>query len=147
APGAWPRVEEGLAARQPSIPDHMLSGRGKASLRPRFYERMTEDDLRELARGPEDLALLRRLEPRSVITVALNARGRVTGTLTIGVAWSGRRYRRSDAHFAWILSGRVALALDNCGLFGDLERAERERAEIAETLQRGLLPSPLPHIP
>ena len=41
----------------------------------------------------------------------------------------------------------MALALDNAGLFSDLERSERERAEIAETLQRGLLPPPLPHIP
>ena len=49
--------------------------------------------------------------------------------------------------FAWILSGRVALTLDNSGLFSDLERAEAARAEIAETLQRGLMPPPLPHIP
>jgi len=147
APGAWPRVEEGVAERQPSIPQHMLAEAGSASLEPRFYERMTDSDLRELADGPRDLELLRRLEPRSAVTVALNARGRVTGTLTLGVAWSGRRYRRADAHFAWILSGRVALALDNCGLFAELERAEEARAEIAETLQRGLLPSPLSHIP
>jgi sigma-B regulation protein RsbU (phosphoserine phosphatase) len=45
-----------------------------------------------------------------------------------------------------VLAGRVALTLDNAGLFSDLQRAERERAAIAETLQRGLLPPPLPHI-
>ena len=84
---------------------------------------------------------------RSAITVALQARGKVTGALTLGVAWSGRRYRHRRRHFAWILAGRVALALDNSGLFADLERAERARAEIAETLQHGLLPPPLPHIP
>jgi serine phosphatase RsbU (regulator of sigma subunit)/ketosteroid isomerase-like protein len=147
ARGAWPGVDQGLAERRPSLPDHMVAGAGIASLEPRFYERVTEDTLRELADGPRDLELLRRLEPRSAVTVALNARGKVTGALTVGVAWSGRHYRRADAHFAWILSGRVALALDNCGLFADLERAEQARAEIAETLQRGLLPSPLPHIP
>jgi serine phosphatase RsbU (regulator of sigma subunit)/ketosteroid isomerase-like protein len=147
APGAWLGVEEGIAGRRPSVPGHMVAGSGVASLAPRFFEKMTYDDLRELADGPRDLELLRRLEPRSAVTVALNARGRVTGALTVGVAWSGRRYRRADAHFVWVLSGRVALALDNCGLFADLERAERARTEIAETLQRGLLPSPLPHIP
>jgi serine phosphatase RsbU (regulator of sigma subunit)/ketosteroid isomerase-like protein len=147
APGAWLGVEEGMAGRRPSLPSYMLAGSGAASLTPRFYEKMTEDDLREFADGPRDLELLRRLGPRSAVTVALNARGRVTGALTLGVGWSGRRYRREHARFAWILSGRVALALDNCGLFADLERAERARAEIAETLQRGLLPSPLPHIP
>ncbi len=147
APGGDEEIEQWLAERLPSVPAPMLDGEQRDSLTPRFYERMSDDDLRELAHDPEDLEFLRRLNPRSAITVALNARGRVTGSLTIGVAWSGRRYRDEDARFAWILSGRVALALDNSGLFADLERAERARAEIAETLQRGLLPPPLPHIP
>jgi serine phosphatase RsbU (regulator of sigma subunit)/ketosteroid isomerase-like protein len=147
APGAWLGVEEGLAQRRPSLPGHMVAGNGIASLEPRFFPKMSDDDLRDLADGTRDLELLRRLGPRSAVTVALKARGRVTGALTLGVGWSGRRYRREHARFAWILSGRVALALDNSGLFADLELAERSRAEIAETLQRGLLPSPLPHIP
>ncbi len=147
APGPHPGAREWLLDRTPSIPDRMVAGNGSRSLEPRFYERLSEDDLRQLAHDEEDLNVLRGLGVRSAVTVPLNARGRVTGALTMAVAWSGRRYRRDDAHFAWILSGRVALALDNCGLFADLERAERARAEIGETLQRGLLPPPLPHIP
>lgn len=146
-PGGRPEFEQALAERLPSTPPSMVDGESRTSLKPRFYERMTEEDLRELAHDAEDLEFLRNLGLRSAVTVALQARGEVTGTLTIAVAWSRRRYRREDARFAWILSGRVALALDNSGLFADLERAERARAEIAETLQRGLLPSPLPHIP
>jgi serine phosphatase RsbU (regulator of sigma subunit) len=145
-PGGRPGLEQLLAERMPSTPPRMVDGR-TSSLEPRFYERLSEDDLRGLAHDEEDFEFLRSLKIRSAITVALKARGEVTGTLTLGVAWSGRRYRRDDARFAWILSGRVALALDNSGLFADLEDAERARAEIAETLQRGLLPSPLPHIP
>lgn len=145
-PGGKPEFEHGLAERLPSTPPRMVDGRS-ASLEPRFYERMSEHDLRGLAHDEEDLEFLRGLGMRSAITVGLQARGEVTGALTIAVAWSRRRYRRSDSHFAWILSGRIALALDNSGLFDDLERAERARAEIADTLQRGLLPPPLPHIP
>lgn len=147
APGAGAEVERGLWERVPSVPARMVDGDDSESLDPRFIERMSDAHLRALAHddGP-DLEFLRGLGVRSAITLALQARGQVTGALTLGVAWSGRRYRRSDAHFAWILSGRVALALDNGGLFADLERAERERAEIAETLQHGLLPSPLPHL-
>ncbi len=145
APGGEPRFERRLAERMPSTPPRMVAG-DDSSLAPRFYERMSEDDLRGLSRDEEDFEFLSSVEMRSAITVALQARGEVTGTLTIGVAWSGRRYRREDARFAWILSGRVALALDNAGLFANLERAERARSEIAETLQRGLLPAPLPHI-
>jgi serine phosphatase RsbU (regulator of sigma subunit) len=146
APGGKPELEQSLAERMPPTPPRMRDGR-PSSLEPRFYERISEEDLRGLAHDDEDLDFLRSIGMRSAITVALQARGEVTGALTIAVAWSGRRYRREDSRFAWILSGRVALALDNSGLFDDLERTERARAEIAETLQRGLLPPPLPHIP
>ncbi|HEY6551610.1 MAG TPA: SpoIIE family protein phosphatase [Solirubrobacterales bacterium] len=148
APGAGAEVERGLQERKPSVPERMVEGNNGDSLDPRFIERMSEAHLRALAHddGP-DLEFLRGMGVRSAITLALQARGQVKGALTLGVAWSGRRYRRSDAHFAWILAGRVALALDNGGLFADLERAERERAEIAATLQHGLLPPPLPHLP
>jgi len=147
-PGGEAGFEQRLAERMPSTPENMVRAAGGASLTPRFYERIGEAELREIAHDDgEDLRFLRGLGMRSAITVALQARGEVTGALTIAVAWSRRRYRKEDARFAWILSGRVALALDNSGLFADLENAERARAEIAETLQRGLLPSPLPNIP
>jgi serine phosphatase RsbU (regulator of sigma subunit)/ketosteroid isomerase-like protein len=148
APAGGAEVERRLAERLPSLPRWMVDRDGSAALEPRFQERVGEAELRELAHDEgEDLEFLRGLGMRSTITVALKARGEVTGTLTLGLAWSGRRYRREDARFAWILSGRVALALDNSGLFADLENAEQSRSRIAETLQRGLLPSPLPHIP
>ena len=146
APGGSLESERRLSERRPSTPPRMVDG-DNSSLQPRFYERITEADVRGLSHDDDDHEFLRSLGMRSAITVALQARGEVTGALTVGVAWSGRRYRREDSRFAWILSGRVALALDNAGLFADLERAENARAEIAETLQRGLLPSPLPHIP
>lgn len=146
-PGTDPDIERGLRERAPSVPEPMVDGKDEAALRPRVFERMSEQNLRDISHDNEDFEFLRGIGVRSAITVALQARQRVKGALTIGVAWSGRRYGREDAHFAWILSGRVALALDNSGLFGDLEQAERARGEIAETLQHGLLPSPLPHIP
>ena len=146
-PGSPPDLERILAERMPSTPPEMLEGDRRSSLDPRFFERMSEAELRNLAHDEEDFEFLRELGIRSAVTVALQARGEITGTLTLVTAWSGRHYRHEDSRFAWILSGRIALALDNSGLFADLERAERARAEIAETLQRGLLPPPLPHIP
>jgi len=140
-------IEAGLAARAPTLQERMASAASVVRQEPRFFERVAEADLRDVAEDDEDLAFLRRLGVRSAVTVELRARGRPTGMLSVGVSHSGRRFRPDDSHFASILAGRVALALDNAGLFSDLERSERERAEIAETLQRGLLPSPLPHIP
>jgi serine phosphatase RsbU (regulator of sigma subunit) len=90
---------------------------------------------------------IRASESSSEITVPLRARGQAFGALSLGVDSSGRRYREGDFRFARVLAGRVSLALDNAGLFSDLGRSERARVEIAETLQRGLLPQPLPHIP
>lgn len=148
APGSpAPEVEQWLRERQPSIPERMVQGEAPPMPEPRFYEQMSEADMREIAHNEGDLEFISGLGVKSAITVALQARGKVTGALTFGVAWSGRRYKQRDAHFAWVLSGRVALALDNRGLFADLERTKRARAEIAETLQRGLLPAPLPNIP
>jgi serine phosphatase RsbU (regulator of sigma subunit) len=146
-PGGGQKAVERLAGREPSLPESMENGAERGAIEPRFFERVTDQDLVTLSHDDEDLEFLRRLEVRSAITVALKARGKLTGALTIGVAWSGRAYDPGDVTFAGVLSGRVALTLENAGLFSDLERAEEARAEIAETLQRGLLPPPLPHIP
>jgi serine phosphatase RsbU (regulator of sigma subunit)/ketosteroid isomerase-like protein len=140
-------VEAGLASRTPALQERMASAAAGGGQEPRFYERVTDEDLREVAADEADFEFLRSLGVRSGVTVELRARGRPTGMLSIGVSHSGRRFRPSDVHFASVLAARVALALDNAGLFSDLESSERERAEIAATLQRGLLPPPLPHIP
>jgi serine phosphatase RsbU (regulator of sigma subunit) len=146
-PGGSEQAARELADRGPSLPERMQADYGAASVEPRFIERMSDQDLRDWARDEDDLEFLRGLEVRSAITVALRARGRLTGALTLSVGWSGRRFHRDDAEFAAVLSGRVALTLDNAGLFSDLERSERARAEIAKTLQHGLLPPPMPSIP
>lgn len=147
-PGAQPDFERKLRERKPSLPEPMIAGDDDEALVPRYMERVGEAELRVLAHDEgADLEFLRGVGLGSLITVPLRTRRQVKGALTVGVAWSGRHYSPEDAHFAWILSGRIALALDNSGLFADLERAERTRAEIAQTLQHGLLPPPLPHIP
>ncbi|HET9197836.1 MAG TPA: SpoIIE family protein phosphatase [Solirubrobacterales bacterium] len=140
-------IAAGLKARGPRLQEQIASDASRERQEPRRFELRSDEDLREFASDEEDFAFLRSLGVHSGVTVELRARGRPTGMLTISVGPSGRRFDDSDVHFVTILAGRVALALDNAGLFSVLERTERERAEIAETLQRGLLPPPLPHIP
>jgi serine phosphatase RsbU (regulator of sigma subunit)/ketosteroid isomerase-like protein len=140
-------IQARLAARTPALQEQMASAATKERQEPRFFEYVREEDLREVATDEEDFEFLRRMRIRSGVTVELRARGRPMGMLTFGVGHSGRHLNRDDVHFASVLAGRAALALDNAGLFSNLERSERERAQIAETLQRGLLPPPLPHIP
>ncbi|MGN6257901.1 MAG: SpoIIE family protein phosphatase [Solirubrobacterales bacterium] len=140
-------IQAKLAARTPALQERMATAATHERQEPRFFEYVGEADLRGVAEDEEDFEFLRSMRIRSGITVELRARGRPTGLLTYGVSHSGRHLRSSDVNFASVLAGRVALALDNAGLFSVLERSEREKAEIAETLQRGLLPPPLPHIP
>jgi serine phosphatase RsbU (regulator of sigma subunit)/ketosteroid isomerase-like protein len=140
-------IEKGLAERKPILQERIADAASVARQEPKLFERVVEADLRDASGDAQDLEFLLALGVRSFVTVELRARARPTGMLSVGVSHSGRRFRQDDAHFAGVLAGRVALALDNAGLFSDLERSERERAEIAETLQRGLLPPPLPHIP
>jgi PAS domain S-box-containing protein len=47
---------------------------------------------------------------------------------------SGRRYDREDLEFGEILSGRVALALDNAGLFSELEALEAQQTAALGSL-------------
>ena len=145
-PGAE-EIQPRLAARTPALQERMASAATYERQEPRFFEYVDEAALREVAEDEEDFEFLRSMRIRSGVTVELRARGRPTGLLTYGVSHSGRHFREADVNFANVLAGRVALALDNAGLFSELARSERERAEIAETLQRGLLPPPLPHIP
>jgi serine phosphatase RsbU (regulator of sigma subunit)/ketosteroid isomerase-like protein len=140
-------VQAKLAARPPALQAQMANEAGTGRVEPRFFEHVDEEVLRDAAADEEDFEFLRSLQTRSSVIVELRTRGRVTGMLTIGVGPSGRRLGAADVRFVSVLAGRVALALDNAGLFSELERSERERAEIAATLQRGLLPPPLPHIP
>lgn len=140
-------VQAKLAARTPALQERMADAATRERQEPRFFEYVSEEDLRDVAEDEQDFEFLRSMQIRSGVTVELRARGRPTGMLTVGVGSSGRHFGAGDVQFASVLAGRVALALDNAGLFSNLERSERERAEIAETLQRGLLPPPLPHIP
>ncbi len=139
--------EARLAARVPALQERMASAAIEARVEPRFFEYVDDADLRDVSADEEDFQFLKSLRIRSGVAVELRARGRPTGMLTVGVGHSQRRFTQSDVRFVSVLAGRVALALDNAGLFSNLARSERERAEIAETLQRGLLPPPLPHIP
>jgi PAS domain S-box-containing protein len=97
-----------------------------------FYERA-------LGRG-EHLDIVLRLEPRSLMSVPLIARGRTIGAITLVSSRPERRYGSEDLLLAEDLAYRCALAADNARLY-------RGRSEIARVLQRSLLPPHLPEIP
>ena len=104
-----------------------------------LYPRITDEMLREGAVDDEHLELLRAVGFRSALVVPLRARGRSLGVMTLVTAESFRRFDQGDLAFAEQLAGRAAVAVDNA-------RLATARREIAETLQRSLLPDADPKI-
>ena len=104
----------------------------------------TGDAIREVLRTGQGVVLE---APRAVapgITAAvvapLSARGRVLGALAVGFEHLAPADRAETLALFEDLGRRAALALDNSRLY-------EERREIAQTLQRSLLPPELPAIP
>jgi PAS domain S-box-containing protein len=118
-------LEKGLLRRRPvpeapvGLPAALASGESQ------LVERVTDEHLRAIAADEADFELLRALELRSVLDVPLLARGRIVGALACGVGTSGRDYGPEDLRFAEVLSGRLALALDNAGLSAALSGLEQ----------------------
>ena len=130
---ADPRGEEiqaMLAARPPLQPDDR-----RLPQQPFLAERVDEDLLRRLAADEQELERLRAAQIGSAIVVPLRARGRRLGALILlATTHSGRRYGREDLEFAMVLAGRAALALDNAGLFAELETIEAQLTAVLATL-------------
>ncbi len=78
----------------------------------------------------------------SVISVPLDARGRVLGVLNFITLdhYSKRRYQEQDLSFFQDLAHRAGLAIDRARLF-------EERSRVAQVLQDSLLPALPPEIP
>ena len=130
---AGPRGDEiatAFGARPPLQPEDP-----RIPQQPFLAERVDDALLRRLAEDEEELEGLREAQVGSAMTVPLRARGRRLGALTLlATAHSRRRYGAEDLEFAKVLSGRAALALDNAGLFAELETIEAQLTAVLSTL-------------
>lgn len=100
--------------------------------RPLHIFDVTDADLVQSTRDEHHLALLRRLNPKSMMTVPLLAHGRVLGVIIFAMSDSGRQYGFEDLALAEDLARRAALAVDNAGLYREAQlAAERSRQSAA----------------
>jgi serine phosphatase RsbU (regulator of sigma subunit)/PAS domain-containing protein len=130
-------IEAGVRGRVPGTEDVALRDRlaalhaGEATL----VRRIDDAYLDAAARDPADRAFLGQLGARSVMSVPLRARGRtIGGMVLLATADSARTYGDDELAFAQVLSGRVALALDNAGLFSELESLEAQQTAALGSL-------------
>jgi PAS domain S-box-containing protein len=121
-------------ARSPAIAEVIRSGRSR--LIPSVDHRM----LREAAVDEEHFEALRGLGFRSVIVAPMRTADRTLGAIVVVSAGTGRRFGPDDLEMAEELGRRAAVAVDNA-------MVHEERAHVAETLQRSLLPPETPAVP
>ena len=132
-------VEEGIRNRDHSLPDWLVNGERSWQNIPRWLPKVNDELVLRMSHSPEDREFLASLRPRSAITVPLRARDRNLGALTMITAWSRRSYGSDDVRFAETLGGRIALALDNAGLFSDLESIERRMDTVMSILDEAIV--------
>jgi serine phosphatase RsbU (regulator of sigma subunit) len=124
------------AALGPDHPALRTLHAGTAAL----YETVSEAELAAAARDEQHLRLMRELAPRSLLIVPMRVSARTIGLMTLATDKSRRRLRRDDLELAEQLGRRAAVAVETSRLHAKL-------AAVAETLQRALLPAPLPALP
>ena len=93
-----------------------------------------------VAHNEEHRELLRALEIRSAMAVAMRVRARTVGVMTFCTCGSQRKLTPDDLKLAEQLAARAAIAVENSRLHTTL-------AAVAETLQQSLLPNDLPEVP
>lgn len=112
--------------RAPSSPIWRVLETGRSELLPEMTPAMVE----AAAQNAEHRVALERVGPRSVMLVALNARERTLGALTVVSNDPARRYTEHDLRFLEDLAWRAALAVDNARLFRRAEQAVEARDEF-----------------
>jgi signal transduction histidine kinase len=95
--------------------------------------------LRTIAREERHLAILRQLEPSSIIYLRLAARDKVLGSLVLATSRdSGRRYTDRDVAIANEVARRASLAVDHALLFRAAEQAARAREQMMAVVSHDL---------
>ena len=116
--------------------------RSTAARHGELHPRLVDADLVAMAVDEEHLRRLRRIGLSSVLWVPMVSRGRTLGTIALWITESDRPLGPADLGLAEELGRRAGVALDNARLYSD-------RARVAQTLQRSLMParlSPVPHL-
>jgi len=99
---------------------------------------LAEVDAETSSPGPARIARLRALGVRSYLCVPILSRGRVVGGLSFLGASGRRRFGDGELHAALDLAERVAVAVENSGLYRALQETDRRKDEFLATLAHEL---------
>lgn len=110
------RLEEALAALAPRTLCAMTGGAAD------FEPNVDQGWIVRTSLGPDHRSAVGDLKLESIISVALEVRGRVLGALTLAFCF-GRRHTRAELSLAEQLATRAALAVDNTRLYREAQDA------------------------
>jgi serine phosphatase RsbU (regulator of sigma subunit) len=126
--------------RYPELREHGSVRQMTATRRGVLYPRLVDADRVAVAVDDEHLRRLRAIGLSSALRVPMVSRDRMIGTIALGITESDRRLGPADLALAEELGRRAGVAADNARLYSD-------RARVAQTLQRSLMPTRLPTAP
>ncbi len=101
-----------------------------------FIPEIDDNTLQHFARTPEHLAAIRALKTCSSIVVAIRARGKSLGVISLNMADSDRHYTRQDLMTAEELARRAGIAIDNGNLYREAEQSRQIAMNAAERTAR-----------
>jgi len=110
------RLAEALATAAPRTLCAMTGGSSE------FEPNVDQAWIVRTSLGSDHRAAIADLRPESILSVALEVRGRVLGSLTLAFC-SGRRHTRAELSLAEQLAARAALAVDNTRLYREAQDA------------------------
>lgn len=85
---------------------------------------------------PEQVAIIRRIGPRSVIATPIQARSHTLGALALVWSETDKRYDETDLAFAQELARRTALVVENAQLYQEARTAEAQLREFNQSLEQ-----------
>ncbi len=104
-----------------------------------LYPEVTHALLVESGFDEHQIEVVRQLDICSAITVPMTARGRTFGAMILSRTGSRPQFDEGDLAVTLALAQRAAVAVDNAMLY-------EHETEVAQVLQRGLLPPALPSV-
>jgi PAS domain S-box-containing protein len=114
-------------------------GRVLQTLEPLLIPTIDEAMLAASAESPEQLELLRKMQPTSAIIAPLVSHNRAVGAITLLSAESGRKYGAEDLILAQEIARRAAIAVDNARLYTRAEKARAEAEAVGEELKKAVI--------
>ncbi|HEY7294573.1 MAG TPA: ATP-binding protein [Dehalococcoidia bacterium] len=100
--------------------------------------RVSDPNPSATADGSEQLPYWRALRVRAILCVPLRARGRTLGAVAFASEDAGRRYGRAEIALAEEIAHRAAIAIENARLYGEAQRAVRQRDEFLAAVSHDL---------